>query len=98
MSSKDKTKRSDPAKTKSESSAPTIWPVPAPVIEAANPFDDDATPATPGAGHEYRHMTGGIWKCERCGFQAVGTVDAPPTHPFQAGCFVPAIAGPVKTP
>jgi hypothetical protein len=67
------------------------------------PTSSKAVPAVSRQGHEFITIGGNpgknqIYKCQRCGYQTMSTVENAPPNPFTPACFVAPLAQPVKTP
>jgi len=60
------------------------------------PTSSKPAPAKPE--HEFKSLHLGIWKCERCGYQATGTSEKPYPNLSGGACYVAPLAEPVKTP
>jgi len=70
---------------------------------AEPPTSSKAAPAVSTQGHEFTPIGGNsgknqIYKCSRCGYQTMSTVENAPPNPFTGACFVAPLAQPVKTP
>jgi len=80
----------------------TAAPAPRAAAPEPAPAPDARAPAR-GPVHEF-NMIGGttgknqIYKCQKCGYQTMSTVENPSPNPFTPHCFVAPLAGPVTTP